>query len=120
MLTHWTRDREGERLSAGEAIKMLTADPAEAVGLLDRGFVRPGYKADLNVIDLSALRLGKPEVRYDLPSQGRRILQRAEGYRATILSGHVTYRNGTHTGQLPGRLVRGAQTAPTRPPGAST
>jgi N-acyl-D-aspartate/D-glutamate deacylase len=120
MLTHWTRDREGERLSAGEAIKMLTADPAAAVGLLDRGFIRPGYKADLNVIDLSALRLGKPEVRYDLPSQGRRILQRAEGYRATILSGQVTYRNGTHTGQLPGRLVRGAQTAPTRPPGAST
>jgi N-acyl-D-aspartate/D-glutamate deacylase len=115
VLTHWTRDRDGERLTPAEAIKMLTADPAEAVGLLDRGQLRPGYKGDVNVIDLDAMRLGKPQISYDLPSQGRRILQRADGYRATILSGEVTYRGGKHTGRLPGRLVRGARTEPTLP-----
>ena len=75
------------------------------MGLLDRGMLAPGYKADLNVIDLDVLRLHPPEVVYDLPTGGRRLLQRAEGYAATIVSGTVVYRNGEATGALPGRLV---------------
>jgi len=91
---------------------MLSNDPAETVGLGDRGLLRVGYKADLNVIDLDALRLHAPRTARDLPSGGRRLTQRADGYRATVVSGVVTYRNGKHTGALPGRLVRGAQPTP--------
>jgi N-acyl-D-amino-acid deacylase len=82
------------------------------VGLNDRGRVRPGYKADLNVIDFDRLRMFAPQVAYDLPAGGRRLTQRAEGYVATMVSGQVTYREGKPTGLLPGRLVRGAQRAP--------
>jgi N-acyl-D-aspartate/D-glutamate deacylase len=79
------------------------------VGLLDRGLLARGYKADLNVIDLDRLRLYPPEVARDLPGGGRRLVQRAEGYKATIVSGSIVYRDGTATGALPGRLVRGPQ-----------
>jgi len=80
--------------------------------LRDRGQVAPGYKADLNVIDLDRLKLHAPRVVRDLPAQGRRLSQKADGYAATVVSGQVTYRDGEPTGALPGRLVRGAQTAP--------
>jgi N-acyl-D-aspartate/D-glutamate deacylase len=80
------------------------------VGLLDRGIVAPGYKADLNIIDLDRLLLHAPEVVYDLPSGGRRLTQRTDGYAATIVSGSVVTRSGIPTGALPGRLVRGPQT----------
>jgi len=110
MLTHWARDRtRGERLPLPWIVKSLTREAALTVGLADRGLVAPGYKADLNVLDLGRLRLHAPEVTYDLPAGGRRLVQRAEGFRATIVSGSVAYRDGAATGRLPGRLVRGPQ-----------
>jgi N-acyl-D-amino-acid deacylase len=114
MLTHWVRDRRrGERLTLPEAVKWLSHDTATAVGLHDRGRIAPGYKADLNVIDLDRLVLHAPEVAHDLPTGGRRLVQRAHGYRATIVNGAVVYRDGVPTGALPGRLVRGTQAEPT-------
>jgi N-acyl-D-aspartate/D-glutamate deacylase len=114
MLTHWVRDRRrGERLPLPLIVKWLSHDTARAVGLLDRGIVAPGYKADLNIVDLDGLLLHAPEVAHDLPSGGRRLVQRAEGYAATIVSGAVTHRGGVATGALPGRLVRGPQAAMT-------
>jgi N-acyl-D-aspartate/D-glutamate deacylase len=107
MLSYWGRDRSrGERLPVPFIVKSLTSDTAAAVGLNDRGLVKPGYKADLNLIDFDALTLHVPSVRYDLPSGGRRLTQSADGYRATIVSGTVTYRDGQPTGDLPGRLIR--------------
>lgn len=108
MLAHWVRDRvRGEKLSLPWVINALTARPAAAVGLLDRGVVAPGMKADLNIIDLDRLRLHAPQVVYDLPRGGRRLVQGADGYVATIVNGVVTSRNGEAIGALPGRLVRG-------------
>jgi N-acyl-D-aspartate/D-glutamate deacylase len=114
MLTHWTRDRSrGPKLPLADVIRMQTRDTARTLGLHDRGLIAPGYRADLNVIDYDALALHAPSVAYDLPSGGRRLIQKASGYRATVVAGQVTYRDGEPTGALPGRLVRGAQTAPT-------
>jgi len=114
MLTHWVRDRRrGERLPLPQVVKWLSRDTALAVGLEDRGIVALGYKADLNLIDLPRLWLHAPEVAHDLPSGGRRLVQRAEGYAATIVSGAVVHRGGAPTGLLPGRLVRGPQAATT-------
>jgi len=112
MLTHWARDRTGERLSLPAVIKGLSHDTATVVGLHDRGRIAPGLKADINLIDFDRLRLHAPEITYDLPGGGRRLVQRAEGYAATLLGGSVVYRDGEHTGALPGRLVRGPQPAP--------
>ena len=110
MITHWVRDRQrGERMPLSQVIKLLSHDTARTVGLNDRGLVAPGYKADLNLFDLERLHLHAPEIAYDLPSGGRRLVQRADGYRATIVSGSVVYRDGQATGALPGRLVRGPQ-----------
>lgn len=110
MLTHWGRDRSrGERLPLAWIVKALTREPALTVGLADRGLIAAGYKADLNVLDPDRLHLKSPEVTYDLPAGGRRLVQRAEGYRATVVSGTVVYRDGEATGSLPGRLVRGPQ-----------
>lgn len=109
LLTYWVRDRAGERLSLAEAVHALSAKPAEAVGLNDRGVLAPGYKADVNVIDLAALRLHAPDVRHDLPGGGRRLDQRATGYVATIANGQVIRRNDRSTGARPGRVVRGMQ-----------
>ncbi len=113
MLSHFVRDRDHKPLmSLAFAIEKLTRAPAEIVGLLDRGVIAPGYKADINVIDFERLSLHAPVVAYDMPSGGRRLIQGAEGYRATIVSGKPVYRDGEATGALPGRLVRGAQVAP--------
>jgi N-acyl-D-aspartate/D-glutamate deacylase len=115
-LTHWTRDRtRGPKLPLEQVVQMQTRKTAEAVGLLDRGLIGAGYRADLNVIDYERLELLAPEVAYDLPAGGRRLLQRAHGYVATIVAGQVTYRAGEATGALPGRLLRGARGAPTSP-----
>ena len=115
MLTHWTRDRTvGKKFGLPWAIRRVTLDSASAIGLNDRGVVRPGFKADLNVIDYDRLSLHTPRVVYDLPSGGRRLIQTAAGYEATIVSGVPVYREGEATGALPGRLVRGAQAAPNR------
>jgi N-acyl-D-aspartate/D-glutamate deacylase len=112
MLTYWTRDRQGERLSLAEAVRMLAAEPAATLGLGDRGLLREGYKADLNVIDYDRLALHAPTVEYDLPAGGRRLDQSATGYTATIVSGQIIRRNDSPTGMLPGRLVRGSQAGP--------
>jgi N-acyl-D-aspartate/D-glutamate deacylase len=112
-LTHWGRDRARGRFELPWLVKRQTRDTAAAVGLHDRGLVQPGMKADLNVIDFARLRLGRPYIVHDLPARGRRLMQTAQGYAATIVSGAVTYREGEPTGALPGRLVRGAQ--PARP-----
>jgi N-acyl-D-aspartate/D-glutamate deacylase len=110
MLTHFGRDRShGERLSLPFIVRALSRATAGVVGLDDRGLIAPGYKADLNIIDFDRLRLRVPELATDLPSGGRRLVQGANGYMATIVNGTVTYREGEPTGALPGRLVRGAQ-----------
>lgn len=112
-LIHWTRDRtRGPRIALETMIARQTRDTAVAVGLLDRGLIAPGYRADLNVIDYEGLALEAPRVAYDLPAGGRRLAQRARGYVATIVAGVVTQRDGEPTGALPGRLVRGAQAPP--------
>jgi N-acyl-D-aspartate/D-glutamate deacylase len=110
MISHWTRDRtRGARLPIEWVIKRLSADNAAALGLSDRGTLAVGKKADLNVIDHAKIRAHPPEVRYDLPAGGRRLVQTTEGYDATIVSGQIVQRNGQSTGNLPGRLVRGTR-----------
>lgn len=109
LLAHWGRDRARGRLDLPALIRRQTSDTARAIGLHDRGVVAPGMKADLNVIDYDALSLERPYMVHDLPAGGRRLLQRARGYRATVVSGVVTYRDGEPTGALPGRVVRGPQ-----------
>lgn len=112
MLTHWVRDRvRGNRMSLADAVKYLSRDPAVAYGMDDRGLLQPGYLADVNVVDLDALRLPAPYLEYDLPGDKPRLLQKAEGYAATIKRGEVTFRDGVHTGRYPGQLVRGQQAA---------
>ena len=111
VLQHWTRERQGARLSIEAAIKALTSDPAETVGLRDRGVLAVGRKADVNVIDYDAVALETPHVLYDLPAGGRRITQGARGYEALVVSGEVVSRGGEPSGALPGRLVRGPQAA---------
>jgi N-acyl-D-aspartate/D-glutamate deacylase len=113
MITHWTRDRtRGAKVGLEAVVRMQTLDTARAVGLHDRGIIAPGYRADLNVIDYEGLTLHAPKVAYDLPGGGRRLTQRASGYVATVVAGEITYRDGTPTKALPGRLLRGAQAGP--------
>ncbi len=113
MLTHWTRDRSrGEKLDLPWVVRALTREPAQAVGLMDRGLIKPGYRADLNVIDHGGLTLHRPRIVHDLPAGGRRLMQDATGYEATIVAGQVTYEAGKATGALPGRLIRGPQAEP--------
>jgi len=110
LLTHWVRDRRrGARLPLELIVRRQTRETAELYGLHDRGLLAPGMKADVNVIDLDALALSPPEMVYDLPAGGRRLVQRARGYRATIKSGAAVFEDGVATGALPGRLVRGAR-----------
>jgi N-acyl-D-aspartate/D-glutamate deacylase len=109
LLTYWGRERG--RFPVEELVRRLTSDTASAAGLGDRGVIAVGKKADLNVIDYDRLAFGRPYVTYDLPAGGKRLLQRAHGYEATIVSGVVTYRGGAATGALPGRLVKGQREA---------
>lgn len=117
MLQHWVRDRKrgegkaGGRIALENAVKRQCADTARLYGLDDRGVIAPGYLADLNVIDLDEVKLGKPWLAFDLPAGGKRLLQRAEGYVATVKSGIVTFRDGKWTGETPGGLIRGPQQA---------
>ena len=110
VLTKWVKDRQTFDLAQG--IHMLTRQPAELYSLNDRGLIRPGMKADINVIDFDNLRLRTPHVVHDLPAGGMRFLQAADGIDATIVSGQVIYENGEATGALPGKLVRGNRPAP--------
>ncbi len=108
MLTHWVRDRRrGSRISLEKAVERLTSHPAALYGFADRGRIRPGLRADINVIDFERLRLGLPYLHRDLPADGARFLQDATGYEATIVNGVVTRTNDRDTGARPGRLVRG-------------
>ena len=110
MLTHFVRDRSaGERIPLEVAVRKMTSDTARLYGLGDRGVLAPGYKADVNVIDFDRLNLRLPELVFDLPGGARRLVQRADGYVATVVSGDVTFRDGEPTGARPGRLVRGAR-----------
>ncbi len=112
-LVVWGRDRKrGPRLPVEWIVHAQTQRTASHVGWLDRGVVAPGYLADLNVIDFDALACPPPYVTRDLPAGGRRLMQEARGYRATVKSGTVTFEDGAPTGELPGRLLRGAQSAP--------
>lgn len=113
MLSHWVRDRQrGPKLPVELVVQRMTSDTANLYGLRDRGLIAPGYKADLNVIDLDTVGLKLPEMVFDLPAGGRRLIQRADGYRYTLVNGQVTMRDGEPTGELPGRLIRGEQSAP--------
>ena len=112
LLTHWARDRSrGDKLPLEFLIKRQCHDTAAWVGLNDRGLLAPGYRADLNIIDFDGLRLHTPHIVHDLPAGGRRLMQYADGYEATLVAGQVIQRGGVPTGAKPGRLVRGAQTA---------
>jgi N-acyl-D-aspartate/D-glutamate deacylase len=116
LLAHWGRARtRGPRFAVEWLVRRHTHDTAEAVGLRDRGVLAPGYKADINVIDFEALAPTTPRMVYDLPAGGRRLLQPATGYVHTIVSGTAVRSGGEPTGEVPGRLVRGAQPEPTAP-----
>jgi N-acyl-D-aspartate/D-glutamate deacylase len=110
LLTHWVREEAA--LSLEEGIRMLTRQPAELYSLLDRGLLAEGMKADINIIDFDALNLHLPRIVHDLPAGGRRFLQDADGFVATLVAGREIYRNGEATEALPGALVRGARPDP--------
>ncbi|HAF69068.1 MAG: amidohydrolase [Euryarchaeota archaeon] len=113
LLTHWGRDRtRGERLSLEFLVNKQTRRTAETYGLLDRGLLQSGYKADFNVIDFDRLSVGSPELVRDLPAGGKRLVQRPTGYSHTFVSGVEVSRRGELTGMRPGHLVRGAQPDP--------
>ncbi|MDL4820158.1 N-acyl-D-amino-acid deacylase family protein [Actinomadura opuntiae] len=110
MLSHWARDRRrGEKLPLEHVVRLMTRDTARLYGLADRGVIAEGMKADLNLIDFDRIANRRPEMLYDLPAGGRRLVQRADGYLATFVSGTQVFADGEHTGELPGRLVRGAR-----------
>ena len=109
MLTHWARDRKYDRLPLELVVRKTSLDTARLYGLGDRGVVKPGFKADLNVLDFDALALELPRVAYDLPGGARRLVQSATGYVATVVGGEVTLSAGQDTGARPGSLVRGSR-----------
>ena len=113
LIQHWGRDRtRGAKMPLEELVSMQTQKTAAQVGLDDRGVLKVGYKADINVIDFEHLTIHEPTVVYDLPAGGRRLIQKASGYEYTIVAGQVAFKNGEPTGVLNGRLVRGTQAAP--------
>jgi len=113
LLTHWVRDRDrGDKIPLEDIVERQTRRTAAFYGMRDRGVIAPGMKADINVIDFDELHIHAPEMVHDLPANGRRLIQKVDGYRYTVCSGKVIYENGEATGELPGKLVRGPQTAP--------
>ena len=107
LLTHWVRDRDrGEKLSLEQAVHLQTGKTAKTYGFTDRGTIEVGKRADLNLVDLEGMRLYEPEMVFDLPAGGRRLVQKVDGYKTTVLAGQVTYEDGVPTGARPGRLVR--------------
>ena len=107
LFSYWGRDRVDGRMELHDLVRRQTREPARFAGLLDRGVLAPGMKADINVIDFANLALERPTMVVDLPAGGRRLMQKARGYAATVKAGQITYRNGEATGALPGGLVRG-------------
>ncbi len=113
MLSHWVKGRtRGPKVPLAQSVQRMTQHTAALYGLLDRGVLAPGYKADLNVIDPERIELRRPEMAYDLPGGARRLLQRADGYDCTLVSGEVVMQGGEPTDARPGRLLRGAQKSP--------
>lgn len=112
LLTHWGRDRSHGRLDLPFLVHRQTQATARAVGFGDRGVLAAGMRADVNVIDHAALTARRPTMRHDLPAGGKRLVQSADGYVATVVAGQITYEQGRATDALPGRLVRGPQPAP--------
>jgi N-acyl-D-aspartate/D-glutamate deacylase len=109
LMLHYGRDRtRGEKLELEWLVKRQTADTAALIGLTDRGVIKPGMRADLNLIDWSAMQLHPPEILFDLPAGGKRLVQRVKGYRMTLVAGEPICENGEATGTLPGKLVRHA------------
>jgi len=106
MLTHWTRDRDRDRIPLERAVQMLTADAADYLGLEDRGRLAVGQRADINVIDHANLSLNAPHMVQDLPAGGQRLLQSANGFVATLVAGEPVIASDSLTGARPGRLVR--------------
>ncbi len=114
MLSHWARDRDrGSQLGLEQAVHFQTRRTAELYGILDRGLLAPGYRADVNIIDFDELGIEAPEMVYDLPAGGRRLIQRSRGYRSTIAAGREVMANGEVTGERPGGLIRGHRADPT-------
>jgi N-acyl-D-aspartate/D-glutamate deacylase len=110
LLTHWVRDRSrGDRLPLEYMVRRQTKDTAEFYDLRDRGVLAPGMLADVNLIDFDSLALGMPELTFDLPANGRRLIQKADGYKMTLKRGEVILQDGEPTGPLPGKLIRGPQ-----------
>jgi N-acyl-D-aspartate/D-glutamate deacylase len=109
LLSYWVRDRARGTLPLETAVKILTSEPAAMYGLRDRGAVEPGLKADLNVLDVAAVAPQPIEVVHDLPAGAKRVLQRTDGFVATIVNGEIVQRDGADTGARPGRVVRGAR-----------
>ncbi|MAI25226.1 MAG: amidohydrolase [Spirochaeta sp.] len=110
MLTHWARDRiRGDKMPLEWVIRKMTRETAELYGLNDRGCIEAGFKADLNLIDHESLKLELPHIAHDLPGGARRLIQKAQGYETTIVSGEVTFQRGEETGARPGRVIRGPQ-----------
>ena len=115
MLTHWARDRQrGPKVPLELLVKRQTSETADFFGLTDRGRLTPGMRADVNVIDFNGLQVRKPEIVHDMPANGRRFIQRVNGYEATICAGTPIFEHGEHTGALPGRLVRAGQAGAAR------
>jgi N-acyl-D-amino-acid deacylase len=110
MLSYWVRDRErGPRLGLEQVIRFQTSETAQLYGFADRGVLAPGMKADINVIDFDGLHLYAPEIVHDFPAGARRLIQKVDGYKYTVVSGEIIYEDGRPTGALPGKLVRGGQ-----------
>ena len=109
-ISHWSKNREkGEKIPLEYVVRKQTKETAETFGLMDRGQIKEGYLADLNIIDYDNLCVFKPEMVHDLPTGSRRIIQKASGYKATIKSGIVTFKDDEATGAMPGSLIRGEQ-----------
>jgi N-acyl-D-aspartate/D-glutamate deacylase len=106
LLAYWARERAGARLTLEQAVRLLTSEPAHLYGLDDRGVVSPGRRADLNVIDPDRVGLRWPEVAHDLPAGAKRVVQRADGYVATVVRGEAVQRDGEDTGARPGAVIR--------------
>ena len=107
---HWARDRSrGPRMPLERMVQRQTSETAGFFGMHDRGLLKEGLKADVNVFDYEGLRLHVPEIRYDLPMNGRRLVQRVDGYKHTFVAGVSTFENGTYTGATAGKLVRAAR-----------
>jgi N-acyl-D-aspartate/D-glutamate deacylase len=109
-LTHWVRDRtKGPRIPVETAVYKLTGAPAQMYGFVDRGFIRVGMRADINVIDLERLTIHEPVIQADLPTGAKRILQPATGYLARLVNGVMVRRNDIDTGARPGHLLRSSK-----------